>query len=97
MGEVYGPYNENGFVKATKLIDSKFIADSAKVRHILIPYLGSFRSGPEVSKSKEEAKKTADSILRVLNMFRTLKILSAVFLASSLDLETSGPLLKEPK
>jgi len=71
VGEVYGPYNENGFVKATKLIDSKFIADSAKVRHILIPYLGSFRSGPEVSKSKEEAKKTADSILRVLNRNRS--------------------------
>ena len=71
IGEVYGPYNENGFVKATKLIDSKFIADSVKVRHILIPYLGSFRSGPEVFKSKEEAKKTADSILRVLNRNRS--------------------------
>ena len=71
LGEVYGPYNENGFVKATKLIDSKFIADSAKVRHILIPYLGSFRSGSEVSKSKEEAKKTADSILRVLSRNRS--------------------------
>ena len=71
IGEIYGPYNENGFVKATKLIDSKFIADSAKVRHILIPYLGSFRSGPEVFKSKEEAKKTADSILRVLNRNRS--------------------------
>ena len=71
IGEVYGPYNENGFVKATKLIDSKFIADSVKVRHILIPYLGSFRSGSEVFKSKEEAKKTADSILRVLNRNRS--------------------------
>ena len=71
IGEVYGPYNENGFVKATKLIDSKFIADSVKVRHILTPYLGSFRSGPEVFKSKEEAKKTADSILRVLNRNRS--------------------------
>ena len=69
-GEVYGPYNENGFVKATKLIDSKFIADSAKVRHILIPYSGSFRSGPDVTKSKEQAKKTADSISRVLKSNR---------------------------
>ena len=69
-GEVYGPYNENGFVKATKLIDSKFIADSAKVRHILIPYSGSFRSGPDVTKSKEQAKKTADSISKVLKSNR---------------------------
>ena len=69
-GEVYGPYNENGYVKATKLIDSKFIADSAKVRHILIPYSGSFRSGPDVTKSKEQAKKTADSISKVLKSNR---------------------------
>ena len=69
-GEIYGPYNENGFVKATKLIDSKFIADSAKVRHILIPYMGSFRSGPDVTKSKEQAKKTADSISKVLKSNR---------------------------
>ena len=48
------------------MIESKFISDSAKVRHILIPYLGSFRSGPNISKTKDEAKKTADSILRVL-------------------------------
>ena len=65
-GEIYGPYIEDGFIKATKLIESKFISDSAKVRHILIPYLGSFRSGPNISKTKDEAKKTADSILRVL-------------------------------
>ena len=69
-GEVYGPYSEDGFIKATKLIDTKFIADSAKVRHILIPYLGSFRSGPNVTKSKDQAKKTADSIFRVLSRSR---------------------------
>ncbi len=57
-------------IKATKLIDSKFIADSAKVRHILIPYSGSFRSGPDVTKSKEQAKKTADSIYKVLKSNR---------------------------
>ena len=61
-GDVYGPYNENGFVKATKLIDSKFIADSAKVRHILILYTVPLEAVPDVTKSKEQAKKTADSI-----------------------------------
>ena len=70
-GEIYGPYNENGYVKATKLIDSKFIPDSVKVRHILIPYKGSFRSGPNVLKSKDEAKITADSISRILKQNRT--------------------------
>ena len=70
-GEVYGPYSENGFTKVTKLIDSKFIPDSAKVRHILIPYLGAFRSGPEVTKTKDAAKKTADSIYNVLKRTRS--------------------------
>jgi len=79
--EVYGPYNENGFIKATKLIDSKFIPDSAKVRHILIPYTGSLRSDPNILKSKDEAKKTADSIFSILkrnkNKFSTLLALSS--------------------
>lgn len=79
--EVYGPYNENGFIKATKLIDSKFIPDSAKVRHILIPYTGSLRSDPNILKSKDEAKKTADSIFSILkrnkNKFSTLLPLSS--------------------
>ena len=68
--EIYGPYDDNGFVKATKLIDSKFIPETAKVRHILIPYLGSFQSGPDVLKSKDQARQTADSILNVLNKNR---------------------------
>jgi len=71
IGEVFGPYFEDGFVKATKLIDTKFISETAKVRHILIPYTGSFRSGPEVTKSKDEAKITADSILGVLKRNRS--------------------------
>ena len=70
-GEIYGPYSENGFIKATKLIDSKFLSDSAKVRHILIPYFGSLRSGPDVTRTKNDAKKTADSILRVLKINRS--------------------------
>ena len=54
-----------------KLIDSKFLSDSAKVRHILIPYFGSLRSGPDVTRTKDDAKKTADSILRVLKINRS--------------------------
>ena len=82
-GELFGPYDEDGFVKVTKLIDSKFISDSAKVRHILIPYMGSFRSGPDVSKSKVQAKKTADSISRVLKSNRS-KFKSLLSLSSDL-------------
>tara|TARA_B100001173_G_C16030057_1_gene566210 strand:+ start:4174 stop:6336 length:2163 start_codon:yes stop_codon:yes gene_type:complete len=80
-GEIYGPYVENGLVKATKLIDSKFIPDSVKVRHILIPYIGSFRSDPTTTKSKNEAKKTADSIFRILKINRN-KFISLLPLSS---------------
>ena len=80
-GELYGPYSENGFLKTTKLIDSKFLPDSSKVRHILIPYFGAVRSAPDVVKSKEEAKSTADSIFKVLkrnrNKFDSLLELSS--------------------
>ena len=80
-GELYGPYSEDGFLKTTKLIDSKFIPDSAKVRHILIPYFGSVRASAEEMRSKEHAKKTADSILAILkrnrNKFESLLSLSS--------------------
>jgi hypothetical protein len=80
-GQLYGPYSENGFLKTTKLIDSKFIPDSAKVRHILIPYFGSVRASAEEMRSKEHAKKTADSILAILkrnrNKFESLLSLSS--------------------
>ena len=70
-GDLHGPYFEDGFIKATKLIDSKFIPDSSKVRHILIPYIGSLRSGPDVTKTKDEARITADSVLRILKRNRS--------------------------
>ena len=80
-GQLYGPYSENGFLKTTKLIDSKFIPDSAKVRHILIPYFGSVRASAEEMRSKEDAKKTADSILGIVkrnrNKFESLLSLSS--------------------
>lgn len=69
-GDIYGPYSENGMIKVTKLIDSKFIPDSSKVRHILIPYLGALRSGSEIVKSKEDARKTADSVFNVIKTNR---------------------------
>lgn len=64
-GDVYGPYLENGTYLAAKLEAVKTSADSAKVRHILIAYKGSGAS-PTVTRTKEQAKKLADSLLTVL-------------------------------
>ena len=46
-GEVFGPYKDNGYFKITKVVAVKQIPDSAKVRHILIPYLGARSATPE--------------------------------------------------
>lgn len=71
VGDVYGPYKEGDYYKATKLIDVKQIADSAKVRHILIPFVGATRADAAVVKTDEEAKKTADSIYNVIRGSRS--------------------------
>ena len=69
-GKIVGPYLENGTVKVSKLIATKYAADSAKVRHILIAHN---RSGIAVSISRtvEEAKDFADSLKGVLEYNRS--------------------------
>ncbi len=62
VGTVLGPYEENGSLKVSKLLASKISADSAKVRHILIGYKDSGAS-QTITRSKDEAKTKADSIL----------------------------------
>lgn len=65
IGTVVGPYKENEALKVSKLTGIKSSADSAKVRHILIAYKGSGAS-EAVTRSKEEAKTFADSLLGLL-------------------------------
>ncbi len=65
-GDVFGPYTLNDNVYLSKVIDAKQIPDSAKAAHILIAYKGAMRANPSIARSKEEAKKKADSILRVV-------------------------------
>jgi peptidyl-prolyl cis-trans isomerase D len=71
-GFVVGPYIENGYVKVSKLMDSKLFADSAKVRHILIAYSGS-GADPSITRTKEQAKTLADSLQEVLTPKKTKK------------------------
>jgi len=71
VGEVYGPYKDGNSYMATKLIAVKQVADSAKVRHILIPFAGATRVDATVVATDEEAKKTADSIYSVLRANRS--------------------------
>jgi peptidylprolyl isomerase/peptidyl-prolyl cis-trans isomerase D len=63
-GDVVGAYKNNGYYKISKIVEVVEIPDSVKSSHIIIPYAGSTRSTS--LKTKEEAKKTADSILALV-------------------------------
>ncbi|MDP4665944.1 MAG: SurA N-terminal domain-containing protein [Flavobacteriaceae bacterium] len=64
--DIYGPYIQEGYYVATKLIDAAQKPDSVKVRHILIPFVGGQRADASVTKTDAEAKVTADSILGLI-------------------------------
>lgn len=63
VGAYYGPYKDAEYYKLSKVIEAKQLPDSVKVRHILIPYVGGTRADETVTKTQDEAKETADSIL----------------------------------
>nr|WP_321232000.1 SurA N-terminal domain-containing protein [uncultured Psychroserpens sp.] len=66
VGDVYGPYKDNGMMKLTKLVAETTVPDSAKVRHILIPYLGANRAAADVTRTEAQAKVLADSVADVV-------------------------------
>ncbi|MFT7498507.1 MAG: peptidyl-prolyl cis-trans isomerase D [Porticoccaceae bacterium] len=63
-GDVVGPYQENGFYKISKIADFMQLPDSVEASYITVGYRGSQRSTS--LKTKEQAEKTADSILRLV-------------------------------
>ena len=65
-GDVFGPYEFNNQVYLSKVEDIKMVPDSAKASHILIAYKGAMRANPAINRSKEAAKKKADSILNLV-------------------------------
>lgn len=62
VGDYYGPYKDGEFFKLSKVLETKQMPDSVNVRHILIPHVGGQRADATITKTPEEAKKTADSI-----------------------------------
>ena len=58
-GTIVGPYEEDGYIKLARKLNSASIADSVQARHILIR--------PTSSLSDEAAKERADSILKAVN------------------------------
>ena len=69
--EIFGPYKDGQTYKLSKRVARKMIPDSTKVRHILIPFIGSLRADAAVTKTDAQAKTTADSIYRVIRSNRS--------------------------
>ncbi|MDO9039524.1 MAG: SurA N-terminal domain-containing protein [Lutibacter sp.] len=69
VGDIVGPYKDNGYYKISKIVEFAQLPDSVKSSHILIPYAGAVRSAS--IKTKEEAKKTADSIFALVKNDKT--------------------------
>ena len=63
IDQTYGPYLDGGYFKISRMLDKK-IGGSVRASHILVAYKGSQNANPNVSRSKNEAKKEANNILR---------------------------------
>lgn len=63
-GQIFGPYKEQNVYVVSKLLDKK-PSDSTLSRHILISYKGN-QAGANETRTKEQAKKLADSIGAVI-------------------------------
>ncbi|MFK5959329.1 MAG: SurA N-terminal domain-containing protein [Lutibacter sp.] len=64
VGDVVGAYKDNGYYKISKIIETRKLPDSVKSSHIIVPYAGTTRSTS--TRTREEAKKTIDSIFALV-------------------------------
>ncbi|OQA09394.1 MAG: Chaperone SurA precursor [Bacteroidetes bacterium ADurb.Bin397] len=66
VGTVIGPYEEGNAYKVSKLLASKNMPDSIKVSHALVAYAGAERAPAEVTRTRDQAQATADSLLAII-------------------------------
>lgn len=91
-GETYGPYKVGGAWNISRLEAVKQMPDSAKARHILVAFQGS-PAAREVTRTKTEAKKLADSILGVVKKDKTKFVeLASKFSADASNKDNAGEL-----
>lgn len=70
-GDVVGPYKDLKAIKLSKITAVVQLPDSVKASHILIPFVGAQRVAPEVTRTEEDAKALADSLLTVVKRRRS--------------------------
>ncbi len=65
IGTIYGPYEENQSLVLAKLVDSRMRPDSLRATHLLVAYSGSAASNPNTTRTINQARQLADSLLTV--------------------------------
>lgn len=65
-GDVFGPYKDREYFKISKITEVVQISDSIKGAHILIPFIGSVSANQTTTKTEDQAKKSADSIFKLV-------------------------------
>ncbi len=63
VGEIFGPYRDGEVFKISRMMGRK-PNGSVKASHILITYEGAERANPEVKRTKEDAEKKANEVLK---------------------------------
>ncbi|NTW31719.1 MAG: hypothetical protein HGB12_03690 [Bacteroidetes bacterium] len=65
-GDVLGPFYNDYIYTIAKVMDFQMRPDSMKASHILISYAGALRAAETITRTKDAAKKVADSLLIVV-------------------------------
>jgi len=89
IGSFVSPYIENNIYFMHKLLDRKMIPDSLKAAHILIAYQGAANADSTVMRTKEEAKRMADSLLL------TVRGKDSTFFAQAAVANSNDPSVKQ--
>jgi len=87
-GAIVGPFKHNGYFKLSKVVDVIMMPDSVKASHILISFAGAASSSSLVTEA--DAKKTADSLLKVVRGNKTKFTEIAKTLSADLGSGTKG-------
>lgn len=69
VGTVSEPYYNNYSFLLARLVKKERRPDSLNASHILIAYKGAYRANPAITRTKDEAKKLADSLYNVLRRY----------------------------
>jgi peptidyl-prolyl cis-trans isomerase D len=80
-GAFVAPYEENNRWHMARLMEVQNRPDSMKAEHILVAYRGSLRAAENITRTREQAERIADSLLSVVNADKT-KIQALAYLMS---------------